>query len=84
MTDLTVIERFVCKIGFLQTLGKTGKNMYIYYEHENIGQFLNTVNGDEAFAMKEINNLIAVMKDIPGITGLLIMDFLVRLNILYR
>lgn len=78
------MEQFVCKIGFLQTLGKSGKNLYIDYSHEDDCHFVDILNGNETMAMQEINNLISVMKDIPGITGLLIKDFMVRVNILFR
>lgn len=76
-----MVERFVCIIGFLQTLGKSGKNVYICYSHDYLPHFIEILNGGEAIAMKEINNLVTVMKEIPGITGLLISDFKVRVNI---
>lgn len=78
-----LVERFVCEIDFLQTLGLTGKRLYLYYQHDENSHFIDILNGDETMAMKEINNMIAVKEEIPGITGLIITDFSVRTNILY-
>lgn len=73
-----VEHNYLCKIGFLKTVGTSGKNVYITYKHSLLQNFIDILNEDETIAMNEINNLIAVKNGMPGVTGLLILDFEVR------